>query len=486
MILFGFRFLGILILRDIVNAAIVTKEYLDPSDIEDTALMWKHMFIKLNTVLSETEKLGIGLAEVTKRLDELHERQGEHKTEISKLAISLRGIRQDLNKKHGEQVNHNVKILEKIDEIKKNLTEKKEDKQQDIYNMMLNFEEVLQETNERQAAHTNDISKLIVGVRDLGQIVNKKHSESMKQFYEIQEEFMYMNPEGPISNFNSQNIPEDKEDGTSIAGRRDFWEMKRRLKILWDTRMPVNAPDKLEKTKTLLDNKWSKEMAAKKRLDEIKRWLQVLWESEIRSNETLRMDEVKLELNKFWNSTPEVKDDESNPWIPILRRQDGSVDFNRNWTDYKNGFGDVNGEFFIGLEKLHKMTTNEPAKELLVILIDFGIDLHYAIYDQFQIAEESEKYTLTELGEYSGNTGDSLRMHKGSKFSTKDQHNSAYPINCATLFFGGWWFMTDYCYNSFLSGIYKTEKGDGGIMWTDLKYGNSMAYAEMLIRSSLK
>ena len=40
----------------------------------------------------------------------------------------------------------------------------------------------------------------------------------------------------------------------------------------------------------------------------------------------------------------------------VQRRQDGSVDFNRTWVEYENGFGELTGEFWYGLRALHCLT----------------------------------------------------------------------------------------------------------------------------------
>jgi hypothetical protein len=46
---------------------------------------------------------------------------------------------------------------------------------------------------------------------------------------------------------------------------------------------------------------------------------------------------------------PEVNTLHGNAIQVLQRRQNGSVDFYRDWNNYTQGFGDVNGEFWIGL-----------------------------------------------------------------------------------------------------------------------------------------
>ena len=90
-------------------------------------------------------------------------------------------------------------------------------------------------------------------------------------------------------------------------------------------------------------------------------------------------------------------------WIVFQRRVDASVDFFRGWEEYKNGFGDLNGNFWLGLEKIHKLASPGRRAILRVDMKHFTdtSTIKYAEYRDFEILSESEGYKLI-IGTYSG------------------------------------------------------------------------------------
>ena len=87
-------------------------------------------------------------------------------------------------------------------------------------------------------------------------------------------------------------------------------------------------------------------------------------------------------------------------WTVFQKRIDGSVDFYRVWADYKRGFGNLNGEFWLGLDKIHRLSSGGKYK-LRVDLEDFAGNTVYAEYDSFAVGGEGTKYKLS-IGSYSG------------------------------------------------------------------------------------
>ncbi|XP_062132898.1 fibrinogen-like protein 1 isoform X1 [Drosophila sulfurigaster albostrigata] len=175
-------------------------------------------------------------------------------------------------------------------------------------------------------------------------------------------------------------------------------------------------------------------------------------------------------------------DEDSNGggWTIVLRREDGSVNFYRNWKDYKQGFGNMNGEFFIGLEKLH-MLTKEQDQELLFLMENSKGETKFAKYDQFAIGSEKNLYALQTLGEYSGDAGDSFSGQMSYKFSARDRDNDVYTGNCALEYRGGWWYNK--CHGSNLMGIYNETTYGKGVMWNTFSgLHDSLKMAKMMIR----
>ena len=87
-------------------------------------------------------------------------------------------------------------------------------------------------------------------------------------------------------------------------------------------------------------------------------------------------------------------------WTVFQKRLDGSVDFYLNWSDYKVGFGDLNGEFWLGLDKIHRLTSSNNSM-LRVDLEDFEGNTRFAHYNMFGVMNENNMYKLN-LGVYSG------------------------------------------------------------------------------------
>ena len=94
-------------------------------------------------------------------------------------------------------------------------------------------------------------------------------------------------------------------------------------------------------------------------------------------------------------------------WTVFQKRLDGSVDFYRGWDDYKRGFGNLNGEFWLGLDKIHRLT--KERSRLRVDLEDTTGKTAYAEYNSFGVASEASKYKLS-LGTHSGMYFDTSRL----------------------------------------------------------------------------
>lgn len=106
-------------------------------------------------------------------------------------------------------------------------------------------------------------------------------------------------------------------------------------------------------------------------------------------------------------------------WIVIQRRID-STRFDRSFEDYEQGFGDPNGSFFIGLKKLHQLTSSGQ-HELYIHLESINKTSRYAKYSNFKISgwRWYTGYNLESLGKFEGNANDSLQNVVGKPFMPK-------------------------------------------------------------------
>ena len=166
------------------------------------------------------------------------------------------------------------------------------------------------------------------------------------------------------------------------------------------------------------------------------------------------------------------------------RRRHAQLDFNRNWTAYEEGFGDLQYEHWLGLKKINCLTFSVCAAELRIDMTDYKGIHKYAIYSSIAVHNAAHKYRL-DLGAYSGTAGDGMKgsgcgsshNNDGMPFSTPDRDNDPSPGNCAQTYSAGWWYNNCYCSN--LNEPYKNR----GYINRWVKFSPHLKCSEMKLRS---
>ena len=173
-------------------------------------------------------------------------------------------------------------------------------------------------------------------------------------------------------------------------------------------------------------------------------------------------------------------------WTVIQKRFNGFVPFGRVWEEYKFGFGDLDGEFWYGNERIHNLTWSTD-NEVVMELHSLQDNVYYPAYDQFKVASEEKKYKLTVgqlvrtgKGMYVNRT-DGFNSHNGYKFSTMDQDNDLKGTDSCSEHNSnaGWWFGD--CMQVYLNGKYGASEMGKGIEWDTLTHNNEVRDKDRLI-----
>ncbi|XP_052787279.1 fibrinogen C domain-containing protein 1-B-like [Mya arenaria] len=170
-------------------------------------------------------------------------------------------------------------------------------------------------------------------------------------------------------------------------------------------------------------------------------------------------------------------------WTVIMNRDNGHLNFqDKRMSDYAKGFGDIRGEFWMGLEAMHNLTRAGRHYQLRVELVDASGRKLYQVYDDFSIGA-FPAFTLY-VGANRGTAGDSLSVHDGFGFSSMlpniDRDSNA--ASCAEYLQGSWWFHS--CADSCLTCKYYIPGTNNcrSMAWNSVAYCQSLREVRMMVR----
>ncbi|KAL4216538.1 hypothetical protein ACF0H5_024261 [Mactra antiquata] len=163
-------------------------------------------------------------------------------------------------------------------------------------------------------------------------------------------------------------------------------------------------------------------------------------------------------------------------WTVFQRRFDGSVNFQRNMQTYINGFGNIRGEFWLGLEAIHQMTSQ--GNFALKIDLEATDGTRYIeVFSSFSISGAPD-YTLhVSGGKVVNGTTDhfGLTADNGHRFSTYDHDNAG---ACAKQMHSGWWHGG--CTYSNLNGLF--QNASLGMFYYDFRGYETLQSSKLMFR----
>ncbi|KAK7082262.1 cell surface pattern recognition receptor signaling pathway [Halocaridina rubra] len=173
-------------------------------------------------------------------------------------------------------------------------------------------------------------------------------------------------------------------------------------------------------------------------------------------------------------------------WTVFLNRQEQpkQENFTRTWEEYRDGFGDVSAEYWLGNEILHQLTAKDE-HVLRVDAEDFNQSRRWGVWERFRVEDEEHNYKLLSVMYSSNSTlGDGLLWHSGMQFSTIDRDNDKHKGSCSDEYKGGWWYNV--CHNANPTGILvNSDDFDsvGWVYWSPRQYKwASLRFLQMKLR----
>ncbi|XP_064551578.1 fibroleukin-like isoform X2 [Drosophila montana] len=320
------------------------------------------------------------------------------------------------------------------------------------HNQIANYEAAISEKNDKI-----DIQDAIIKQKDK-QIVEleaklKEKSDLSNEYKKQIASLEATVEESDAKMFAQETIIREKDYqiglfGTEVAPNPERVRSNQELALNWKTHnlnQAVNCTDtenKLSNDKCNMQN----ERILHYTIKELQETLRGEGTSEIKIISLPRIGPFKVAIKNGTNGSG---------WMLIQRRVYKLMDFNQGWFSYVDGFGNLDEDFWIGLDKIHAMTKGQ-VHELYIHLVFSNNETRYAYYDNFAISGKSDDYKLRSLGNYFGNAGDGLRTHEQHIFKTIRY------VTKNSVEYNRWW--QHECPSCNLNGSFD-EKSEFGVWW---------------------